>query len=109
MNVSPLLTFNVGDFVASDSSRIYHKMLTFRRWPVATRCRSFRDVFRSFSGETDLHRAEPRQIHCHAVARLEPHGLDQASGQHDLAGAQGLAAGGEMVGQPRQRVMRMTE
>ena len=45
----------------------------------------------------------------HAVAGLQPHRLDQASGQHDLAGVQAPALGGEMIGEPGQRVVRMAE
>ena len=61
------------------------------------------------SGERRAHAAEAGQIHHHAVAGLEPQRLDEAPGQHDLARAQALAVGGEMIGEPGQRVVRMAE
>src|SRR3954468_10595827 len=53
--------------------------------------------------------AQPAQLHPDLVAGGEPHGLDQAAGQHDLAGAEVLAAGGEMVGEPGECVVGMAE
>src|SRR5580698_5198777 len=61
------------------------------------------------SGNRRADAAEARQIHRHVVAGVEPQGLDEATGQHDLTRAQGLAVGGKMVGEPRQRMVRMAE
>src|ERR1700682_4217000 len=61
------------------------------------------------SGECSFYRPEPLQFHPHLVPGLEPHRLDEAPGQHDLAGAQAFAIGGEMIGEPGECVVRMAE
>src|ERR1700730_7469664 len=43
------------------------------------------------SAEARLHATQPVQLHGHAVAGLEPDRLDEASGEHDLAGMQATA------------------
>src|SRR3954452_11970563 len=53
--------------------------------------------------------AQPAQLHPDLVAGGEPHGLDQAAGQHDLAGAELLAAAVEMFGELAECVVAMAE
>ena len=60
------------------------------------------------SRESCFHPPQPLQLHHHFISCIKPHRLDQASGQHDLPCAQVLAIGGKMIGEPCQRVVRMT-
>src|SRR2546422_256734 len=59
--------------------------------------------------ELRFHRAQPVELHLHAVARIEPHGFHETAREHDLPGMQSLALFGEMIGEPGQRVVGMTE
>ena len=61
------------------------------------------------SRERDFYAPQWLQFHHDAVAGLEPDRLDQAAGQHDFAGAQALAVGCEMVGEPGECVVRVAE
>src|SRR6266487_1312494 len=60
------------------------------------------------SPELRFHRAQPIELHLHAVARIEPHGFHETAREHDLPGMQSLALFGEMIGEPGQRVVGMT-
>jgi hypothetical protein len=60
------------------------------------------------SGEHDLHPPQPRQVHRHPVAGFQPQRLHQTPGQHNLPRAQAMAAGGEVICEPCQGVVRMT-
>src|SRR5882724_7033695 len=55
------------------------------------------------------HRAQPIQLHLHAVAGIKPHRLHETPGEHDLPGMQPFAFLGEMVGEPGQRVVGMAK
>jgi hypothetical protein len=74
-------------------------------------------AWRLIASPAKIHRhcSEPGQIHYDFVAGIEPHRLYKTSRQDDLASAQALASGealargGEMVGEPRQRMMGMAE
>ena len=61
------------------------------------------------SEERYVHRPQSRQFHLHFVTGTKPQGLDQTAGENDFTRAQALAVRGEMIGQPRQRVMRMVQ
>src|SRR5450631_1872423 len=61
------------------------------------------------SGKRRGHASQSRQFHHHAVADGEPDGLDETAGQHDLAGGEAVAVGGEMIGEPGQRVTGLAE
>src|SRR5882757_2486652 len=58
-----------------------------------------RDVA-STSGERHLHIPQSLQLHPHMIAGGKPHRLHEAPRQHELAGVQSPALGGEMVGEP---------
>ena len=59
------------------------------------------------SHERHLDPPQPVELHDDAVAGGQPHRLDQAPGQDDLAGVQATAFGGKVIGEPGQRVVRM--
>src|SRR6266498_1000632 len=59
--------------------------------------------------ELRFHRAQPVELHLHAVARIEPHGFHQTACEHDLPGMQSLALFGEMIGKPGECVVGMAE
>src|SRR5438477_4882510 len=55
-----------------------------------------------------LHVPQSLQFHPHVITRIEPQRLDQAAGEHDLAGVQAFAFGRKVVGEPGERVVGMT-
>src|ERR1700722_2460425 len=79
---------------------------------IAKRCVSMdaaNEVENALRAKIRCHRPEPGQIHHDFVASAKPHRLHEASGQDDLTCAQAFAAGGEMIGEPRQCMMGMAE
>ena len=64
---------------------------------------------RKLAAKIHRDRPEPGQIHHDFVACAKPQRLYEASGQNGLARAQAFAASGEMIGEPRQRMVGMAE